>query len=149
VCLGRCTAPPSGGGGGTLLFVPIRVELRPVAFKETPHGVASRPHLRRVLVEQLAVVEDEMSVRRKLLTAAVPETRKRRRKKEKKVSQESLLDELGKVAAYERTYRSGCHRTESYSHMWVGAVFFKTISYYYYIDIYLFFIFIRYIYNNK
>lgn len=56
------------------LFVLIRVELRPAALEEAPHGVASHPHLRRVLVEQLAVVEDELGVGRKLLAAAVAET---------------------------------------------------------------------------
>lgn len=56
------------------LFVLIRVELGPAALEEAPHGVAGHPHLRRVLVEQLAVVEDEMSVRCKLLAAAVAET---------------------------------------------------------------------------
>lgn len=57
----------------TSLFVLIRVELGPAALEEAPHGVAGHPHLRRVLVEQLAVVEDELSVRRKLLAAAVAE----------------------------------------------------------------------------
>lgn len=56
------------------LFVLVRVELGPATLKEAPHGVAGHPHLRRVLVEQLAVVEDELSVRRKLLAAAVAET---------------------------------------------------------------------------
>lgn len=55
-----------------LLFVLIRVELRPAALKETPHGVSSHSHLRRVFIEQLAVVEDEVSICCKLLTAAVP-----------------------------------------------------------------------------
>lgn len=58
----------------TSLFVLVRVELGPAALKEAPHGVAGHPHLRRVLVEQLAVVEDELSVGRKLLAAAVAET---------------------------------------------------------------------------
>lgn len=63
--------PLAGRRGWTPLFVLIRVELRPAALEEAPHGVAGHPHLRRVLVEQLAVVEDELSVRRKLLAAAV------------------------------------------------------------------------------
>lgn len=63
-------------GGGRRSFVFVRVELRPAALKETPHGVSRRSHLRRVLVEQLAVVEDELSVRRELLAAPVPAARK-------------------------------------------------------------------------
>lgn len=62
------------GRDARLLFVLVRVELRPAALEEAPHGVASHPHLRRVLVEQLAVVEDELGVRRELLAAAVAET---------------------------------------------------------------------------
>lgn len=66
-------SPTITGNAAGLLFVLIWVKLRPAALKEAPHGVSSYPHLRRVLVEQLTVVEDEMSVGRKLLTAAVPE----------------------------------------------------------------------------
>lgn len=55
-----------------LLFVLILIELRPAALEETPHRVSGHAHLRCVLVEELTVVEDELGVGRKLLTAAVP-----------------------------------------------------------------------------
>ncbi len=58
------------------LFVLVLVKLRPAALEEAPHGVPGLAHLRRVLVEELAVVEDQLSVGSKLLTAAVPETHK-------------------------------------------------------------------------
>lgn len=41
--------------------------------------MSGHSHLRRVLVEQLTVVENKLSVCCKLLAAAVPETRKERR----------------------------------------------------------------------
>lgn len=55
------------------LFVLVLVELRPAALEEASHGVAGLAHLRRVLVEEFAVVENQLSVGSKLLTAAVPE----------------------------------------------------------------------------
>lgn len=55
------------------LFVFVVVELRPAALKEAAHGVSGLAHLRRILVEELAVVEDQLSVGRKLLAATVSE----------------------------------------------------------------------------
>lgn len=55
------------------LFVLVLVKLRPAALEEAAHGVAGLAHVRRVLVEEFAVVENQLSVGSKLLTAAVPE----------------------------------------------------------------------------
>lgn len=80
-----------------ILFVLVWVELRPAALKETPHGVSGHSHLWCVLVEELAVVEDKLSVRRELLTAAVPETKTQNGKVTKKgliISKGALTDEI-------------------------------------------------------
>lgn len=58
------------------LFVFVVVKLRPAALEEAAHGVSGLAHLRRVLVEKLAVIEDQLSVGRKLLAAAVPSLQK-------------------------------------------------------------------------
>lgn len=63
------------------LFVLVLVKLRPAVLEEAPHGVSGLAHLRRVLVEELAVVEDQLSVGSKLLTAAVPETHGRKHRR--------------------------------------------------------------------
>lgn len=60
------------------LFVVVLIKLRPAVLEEAPHGVSSLAHLRRVLVEEFAVAEDQLSVGSKLLTAAVPETHGRK-----------------------------------------------------------------------
>lgn len=57
------------------LFVLVLVKLCPAVLEEAAHGVAGLAHVRRVLVEEFAVVENQLSVGSKLLTAAVPETR--------------------------------------------------------------------------
>lgn len=71
--LGRCPWPHPQRPG--LLFVLALVELHPAVLEEALHGVSGHAHLGRVLVELLAVVEHQMGVRCKLLTAAVPGSR--------------------------------------------------------------------------
>lgn len=66
------------------LFVLVLVKLRPAVLEEAPHGVASLAHLRCVFVEEFAVVENQLSVGSKLLTAAVPERHRRERSYSKK-----------------------------------------------------------------
>lgn len=63
------------------LFVVVLIKLRPAVLEEAPHGVSSLAHLRRVLVEEFAVAEDQLSVGSKLLTAAVPETHGRKHRR--------------------------------------------------------------------
>lgn len=58
------------------LFVLVLVKLCPAVLEEAAHGVAGLAHVRRVLVEEFAVVENQLSVGSKLLTAAVPSLQK-------------------------------------------------------------------------
>ena len=69
VCAGRASRQSLSG----LSFVLVVIELGPAVLEEEAHGVPGHAHLRRVLVEQLAVVEHQLGVRGKLLAVAVPE----------------------------------------------------------------------------
>lgn len=57
--------------GFSFVLVLGLVEFRPAAFKEAPHGVSCLANLRRVLVEELTVVEDQLGISSKLFHTAV------------------------------------------------------------------------------
>lgn len=67
---GRCRrdSPPRASQRGLFSLI----ELLPAALKEAAHDVPGLAHFRVVLVEGLAVVEDQKRVSRELLGAGVP-----------------------------------------------------------------------------